>query len=169
MELPEFPEVFGNYTLQGFQEILAPGPINWWPQTIGWQIVGVLLLLLTLRWCWRGARAWWRDRYRREAARTLSRILETPAQPQNQLAAIAELLKATALFGRSRDTVAGLSGQQWLDWLDRQTEAHLFQGRSRELLTVQLYQANPAVSAEDVRALAQASAAWIHQHRSPHD
>jgi len=59
----------------------------------------------------------WQNRYRREALRQLAILSES-----QQLAALPHFLKVTALQAYSREQVAGLSGQEWLDFLDAHCE-----------------------------------------------
>ena len=67
MSAPPLPEVFGNYALGDFVEVVSPAGVSWWPQTVGWLWLGAgLLAYLGLR-LWRFLRHWYRNRYRREA------------------------------------------------------------------------------------------------------
>ena len=67
MSAPALPEIFGNYALQDFAEIVSPENISWLPQTAGWLWLGLVLLGLALHCAWRALKHWYRNRYRREA------------------------------------------------------------------------------------------------------
>ena len=91
--LPEpLPEVFGNYAIKGIAEVLPPDPVSWLPVTPGWQVLGLLLLALLLRWCAARYRHWRRNRYRGEALKALERLVSGP--PDQALVRTATLLKA---------------------------------------------------------------------------
>ena len=73
--LPPLPPLFGNPLLRGeLHEIVSPEPINWMPQTLGWQILGLVLAIGLLRRFWRLFRSWLRNRYRREAQARLRQL-----------------------------------------------------------------------------------------------
>ena len=92
-------------------DIVEPPPVPWTPQTVGWAILGTVLVLaaaLALRgWLRRRAA----NRYRREATAELD-ALERPT-----VAAVNAILKRAAMVAYSRDQVAALAGAQWVSFL----------------------------------------------------
>jgi hypothetical protein len=163
MSVPELPDAFGNYAIKGIREVLPPDAISWMPATAGWKAVGVLALALA---CWFVVKRWrrWRaNRYRREALAALSALAAAP--PDEQLEAIAVLLKTSALNAWPRGEVAALSGQGWVAWLES-ADARLSPA-SRELLSTAQYRGTQAVDAAAVHNLAEEAAQWIRRHRGP--
>jgi hypothetical protein len=167
MSAPELPDIFGNYALGDFVEIVAPGPVSWWPQTAGWLWVGVFLGLMLARSLWRRWREWHRNRYRREALARLSELGQhgTDANFPGQ---INELLKLTALAAWSRTRVASLCGQDWVDFLNQNCQPAPFQSPLAELLATGPY-ATAVLDADTGRRLLAASRTWIVEHRGPAD
>ncbi|MDF2233608.1 DUF4381 domain-containing protein [Albimonas sp. CAU 1670] len=88
-----------------------PPPVSMLPQTAGWPVLG-LLLLLALAFAVRSGRRRRRaDAWRREALAALAQAGDDPA-------AVAPILRRAALTARPRQAVAGLSGERWLAFLD---------------------------------------------------
>lgn len=166
MSAPPLPEIFGNYALgEAFAEVVSPEPISWLPRTAGWQVLGILLVLLVLYRGWQRLHRWYRNRYRREAAARLQRLA---GQPDTPLPAreVNRLLKLTALAAFPREEVAGLYGRAWIDFLNRQCTAPAFAGEQAELLAEGTYRAT-VVEGPARRQLLEASLAWVREHGNP--
>lgn len=107
--------------LQGLHEIVAPAPASWVPQTVGWYVLGVLILLGLTWW----AALWYRrrqaNRYRGVALAELDRIRRLATQPSSRIHALRDLpvlVKRVALSFAPRTRVASLAGDDWLHFLD---------------------------------------------------
>ena len=141
-----------------YDQLVPPGEpaaISLWPQTVGWLWLGLLLVIAT------GAAPWsylrWKraTAYRREALECLRRAGDDPA-------AIALVLRRTALSGFPRDEVAGLFGADWLGFLDRTGRGvHFRASKAGETLVKAPY--TPQSPNEDLRLMAER---WIRTHRS---
>jgi len=98
-----------------------PEPIGWWPPAIGWWLVAALAVLVCL-----ALAVWLLHRRRRHAARRaarreLRRLQTAHAADGDDLALVrglSRLLRRYALVRYPRETVAGLSGAEWLGFLD---------------------------------------------------
>lgn len=165
MSAPPLPDIFGNYALGDFVEVTAPAAVSWWPQTVGWIWVGVLLGLLLARKLWRMGRHWYHNRYRREALQRLTKIEAGPLD-ETTPEQLNRLLKLTALAGWSRDQVARLTGSEWVEFLNRTCESPPFGPTLAELLATGPYTA-PAIDPATGRRLLQACREWIRHHRGP--
>ncbi|MAR92240.1 MAG: DUF4381 domain-containing protein [Pseudomonadota bacterium] len=114
--------------LQQLRDIHLPAAVGWWPPAPGWWLLALLLLTALI-----AALAYVRRRHRRLAYRreALSRLVsiraryEAHREPRQLLSELSSLLKRTAITRYGRDEVAGLAGEQWLQFLDRT-------GRTRE-------------------------------------
>ncbi len=118
----KFDNNFGNSDLRGFAEIGLPDPVSYFPQTVGWY--GVFILLLA-GFGWFSYRLWcrWRkNRYRRIALKRLVKIeQQLPTEGKCRESVIRQLpvlVKETALQVYPRADIAQLSGQAWLTFLD---------------------------------------------------
>ena len=97
-------------SLENLHDIVQPESLSlWWPLAPGWwlilSIMAVVLLVTACRW----ARAYYQNAYRRYALRLL---------PEAQdVGAIGSILKRVALAAYPRTEVAGLAGDDWVNWL----------------------------------------------------
>ena len=164
MTAPPLPEIFGNYALKDFAEVAPPDSISWLPQTVGWLWLGAAVLAFTFHYLWRRLRHWYSNRYRREAVARLQ-ALAGNAGATEFVADINRVLKITALVAYSREKVAKLSGEGWVNFLNQQCEQPPFTGNHMELLANSVYR----VQALDLQReqLIQASVIWVEQHRPP--
>ena len=140
--------------LDRLHDFYQPPPPSWLPQTIGWYVVFTIAALLFLWFVVHGVRRWIANRYRREAIRELAL-----ARPEE----MSELLKRTALSAWPRESVAALSGQAWLKFLDDSARSQLFQTAPANRLE-DLALAPTPISHEDEAALRTAAATWIRRH-----
>jgi hypothetical protein len=161
MAAPPLPENFGNYAIQGIAEVLPPEPVSWFPVTAGWQGLAVLGLGLAGWFAFRLLRRRQRNRYRREALRTLDGLRNLA--PAQRLDAIAVVLKTTALEAWPRPEVAALSGTPWLDWLEDNGAG--LSSASRQLLGAGQYRPATSTDADAMNTLQREVAAWIRLHR----
>ena len=138
MSAPPLPDIFGNYVLQDVVEVVAPTAISWLPQTKGWLILGLVLFALLLRYCARRVRLWYSNRYRREAEKRLQDLEQTAVQSK-LLSELNRLLKLTAMAAFSREQVARLSGDEWVDFLNSCCPTAPFSGELRQLLVTGTY------------------------------
>lgn len=165
MTAPALPEIFGNYVLgSDFVEVVSPESVSWLPQTAGWAWVGAALLLLAGYQAWKYLRHWYRNRYRGEAIALLQAV---PASG-NTAVEVNRLLKLTALAAFSREQVASLSGEQWVDFLNLQCPEPIFDREQQALLALAAYTGAPVGEAAGA-ALLRASQAWVQQHKNPYD
>jgi hypothetical protein len=168
MSAPPLPDTFGNYALGDFVEVVSPAPISWLPQTEGWVWLGVAIAALLGYRTWQALRHWYRNRYRREAAARLQRLAAGSATAPVQVAEVNRLLKLTALAAFSRQQVARLSGQDWVDFLNRQCPAPPFSAEHGNLLALAPYTGD-VLEAGRCNELVDACLAWVMEHENPLD
>ena len=120
------------------RDLHLPDVISWWPLAPGWWVV-IALALIGLGFL---LRAWLRTRARGAARRyallQLSEIEQQYDEQRNLVAfgaSLSELLRRTMLAYTPRENVAGLTGEEWLRWLDRDLAQPVFvEGPGRQLL-----------------------------------
>ena len=156
------------------EDVVVPAPVSWMPQTIGWQVVGVLLVIAALVAAWRAVRRYLRNRYRREALAEMHALEQRwqggPSDAAKLLIALPPLLRRCALPAWPREEVAGLSGQRWVDFM--QARAGSAQAGIRQLapllceLEYRDADALAKLDAQQLRAVLDASRQWIVGHVS---
>lgn len=160
--------------LQALHDVVAPLPISWMPQTAGWFVAMALLLagltLLTIR-IHRRRQA---NRYRGAALKELDRIRRLARQPASRTPALLELpglVKRTALSFRDRSEVAGLTGEDWLAFLNGTYGGDAFsRGPGRLLVDLPYRDETWAGTLEEaeVEALFDLVGRWISRHSARH-
>jgi hypothetical protein len=154
--------------LAQLRDIHTPGMIETWPPAPGWWILAALsalLLIAGLTWLYRYWRA---NRYRREAMSELVRLLENWHKNEDDLAyleALQKLLKRAALTSFPREEVASLTGEAWVQFLDRTTGSHNFSIGEAEVLIDGTYRPDISV---DIENLHLAAKSWIQKHHQRH-
>lgn len=107
--------------LGDLRDIHLPPLPAWWPPAPGWWILA-LLVLAVLGFCAHLClRAWRRTRPRRAALRAvtdLRRRLESGEPADVVTAELSVLLRRAAMSRHPRERVAGLTGRDWLAFLD---------------------------------------------------
>jgi hypothetical protein len=154
--------------LAGLIDIPLPPPVSLWPQTWTSRIAIVLLLVATVAALWRLVHIWRANRYRREALFELGGIgqrFDAGGARGEGLAELSMLVRRTALAAFPRESVAPLTGQAWLAFLDRSYGGQGFsQGAGRLLASAPYQRAVP--DQEQFRALATLVRQWIRGHHA---
>ena len=141
-------------SLDRLHDIVQPPPVSWWPLAPGWYVLGAIVAcgiawLLLRQW-----RKWQANAYRRAALRQL--------QSTDTSAAIAELLRRTALSVWPRASVATLTGSRWADWLT-ETSTDEMTAQVRSEIVSGIYQDSDETN--DITALREYASNWISHHR----
>ena len=143
-------------------DIVRPDPVAWTPQTIGWAIVAVWLLVVTALIAWNRYLGWKRNRYRRDALAILKTIEQ---QPQHDGAWAAEQvalhLKRTALAAYPRAEVASLYGSRWAAFLSESAGNDPVVSAAAEDLATAAYRAGV-----DGNSLIAPARRWLKVHRA---
>jgi hypothetical protein len=162
------PAASASDALAALQVAPLPPPVPYTPQTWGWAVVGLLVVVFAAWLVGRAVRRHRAQRYRREALRELERLeaaLHDEAGRSAALAALPALAKRVALAAAPRSQVAGLSGEPWLRWLDASGgEGRFTRGPGRLLATLAYAPGAPADA--DVSALVALLRTWIRRHHA---
>lgn len=159
--------------LIGLRDIVLPESVSYAPATPAWGVVALVLFALLAWWGGRRVRAWRAEAYRRDALGELALLelgLGDPATRPDALAALAPLVKRTALSFTPRERIAGLYGDAWLRFLDEIGPSPSFvDGPGRVLEDIAFWppERRGAISDDDARALFSAVDAWVRDHRRP--
>ena len=133
------------------RDLHLPAAVGWWPRAPGWwllialAVAGFVYLLYKqyLKWRWNAAR--------RVALGELARVRRAyaaGADAQTLAIDLSELLRRSMLAYAPRAEIAGLTGDSWLEWLDRGLAERPFsRGPGKKLETLP-YQRPESVSNE---------------------
>lgn len=129
-----------------------PPPVSMMPQTWGWVVLTLILLVACMIVAIRAWRRYRANAYRRHALKELELAGDDPA-------AIAAILRRTALAAYPRREVACLAGEEWLRFLDGQvSEGGFHNGPGRTVA------AAPYRGAEKAPELYGIAKNWILRH-----
>ena len=136
------------------RDLHLPEAIGWWPLAPGWWVVIALLAIgagFLIRRYWQ---VWARGAARRHALQALGQITADFEQHHDAVtfsANLSELLRRTMLAYAPRQDIAGLTGDQWLAWLDRDFDEPRFQTEAgRKLLELPYRRPDDDVTAMDL-------------------
>jgi len=104
------------------RDLHLPDAIGWWPLAPGWWVVVAILGAVLGYILLRTYRRWQFNAPRRYAMRELARYEAEYLEHRNPVMLgkqLSELLRRGMLAYAPRDEVAGLTGGDWLAWLDR--------------------------------------------------
>ncbi|PTO64599.1 DUF4381 domain-containing protein [Vibrio splendidus] len=102
-----------TYILRELHDVAIPDSVSWAPQTIGWKILGVILLLVAIYLAYRLALRWWNNRYRKEA---LQELVLLDARDKNSTERTFKVLKVVLRYLDSSN--AKLFGQAYVNRLN---------------------------------------------------
>lgn len=107
--------------LAKLKEIALPESISYFPQTPAWYILFGVIALLILFFLWKQYKHYQNNKYRRVALAELSKIKSEKTYEE-----IPELVKRVALVFSDRSEIASLSGETWLEFLNKSYKGNGF-------------------------------------------
>lgn len=146
--------------------------VPWWPLAPGWWLLGLALLLFAFAvWHWRAALSlrlpipglalgtWRWGAF--GALRDLQRRARAGQDARTTAGELSELLRRIAMARFGRPACAGLTGNDWLDWLEAH-DPHGFPWRERgRMLLDAPYAPFSQIDEAQLRALIDAVASWV--------
>lgn len=151
-------------------DLHLPPPVGWWPPAPGWWVLAAVALTALLL----GALAW-RNRRRRpvpghadmvaEVWRTWRDLRRTVADPEamaDGVRQLSALVRRVALTLHARGEVAGLSGEEWLRFLDTPLGGTEFRNGPGRILASAPYQPGPGqMGPGDIERCMQLCERWL--------
>lgn len=103
------------------RDIHLPEPGTWWPLAPGWWLLlGVVILIGLMLWA---LRLWLRHVSRRKRALAKFKALQERhlrgESAHSLVSELSVLIRRTAISLYPREEAAGLTGEDWLHWLDK--------------------------------------------------
>ena len=150
-------------TSLALRDIHLPEAVSWWPPAPGWWILLSLLVVgFTLFFFWRKYQR--SIRIKKAALSEFENIRLTYQQNLNPSAlarSISILLRRVCLSYYPHTNVPGMTGPQWLNYLDSTADIKGFQTECGNILVVAPYIPGRKCPHYDAEALLELSAAWI--------
>lgn len=150
-----------------FGQLIEPQPVKFTYSTPGWYVLGALLLLLFIAIVFLFVRHYIKNRYRREAMRNLQQIESTYAAGNNYNNLVYEtnmLAKRVAMLKYGRNTVAGLRGEEWINYMNSKWRKKSFNANDALLIANNVYTLSP-LPAEHATLFVNKTKEWIRKHR----
>ncbi|MCH9697259.1 MAG: DUF4381 domain-containing protein [Gammaproteobacteria bacterium] len=147
------------------KDIHLPSTTGWWPLAPGWWFVAICCVLMIIAWYYRARlKQWLSPGTRHIALKKLDTIVKDPELGnRHQIQQISALLRQTAISRNKRAYVAGLTGSDWLTFLDGEDPHRPFStGIGRSLIDAP-YQPDNTLDddAFDIDALVELTRRWI--------
>lgn len=142
------------------RDIHLPEAIGWWPPASGWWLVAILLPLLIFLSVWFYKRIT-RKTALKEAKKLFLQLKKDKHNDNNQkLEDLSALFRRTAISIADRKDCAGLTGQQWLEYLESTVKGTPFtQGAGQLLVNTPYQQHSP--SDDDIVVLTRLYEYWL--------
>lgn len=153
-------------SLDRLHDIVTPPPVSIWPPANGWYIAMSMTLVMIAIVVLYSVVQYRAGAYKRAALGELESLtyrLDAGENPAALLNEAAGILKRTAIKAFSRTEVAGLSGERWVEWLNKKGKGTPFDGRKALLLSDLIYgrSADSLVTPDDFRDVVRAMRFWI--------
>ena len=150
-----------NPALQQLKDIHLPQAISWWPTAPGWIILYVLALgalVYFIYGIFQKRKQRYRVKYALQRLHQLQALMRDNPQRINIAAELSTLIRRTALSYFHRDAIAGLTGQQWLQFLNESGKTTDFTTEAGQILIDAPYRKN---SAADLTPLFVFTEKWL--------
>lgn len=154
----------GSDPLAQLRDIHVPAEVSWWPPAPGWWFAAATLIPAAVLLLW-----WWRRHqrrcYQRVALLRLEQLCRTcQDDPHALVRELSVLLRRAAILHYPAHDCAGLSGQEWLQFLDQTLDSGAdpgqFSAGAGQCLADAPYRRG--ASAEiDTQALADLARCWL--------
>jgi len=153
-------------SLDNLKDIGLLPAVPWLPPAVGWRLVAVALTAGVLVFLFRAVERWRRNAYRRESLRALDAVetgVRAGESPAAVAAEISALLKRAALAVFPRAAVADLTGDGWMEFLDRTGRMTDFSsGGAKDLWPLARGASLPS---SDMSGVVDAARHWLRRHR----
>lgn len=133
------------------RDIHLPEPVSWWPPAPGWWLATALIIGTIAFITYIIRHRYQQKIVQRTALSELNKITHEFQQHRNKLLLsqqLSSLLRRTAISVQPRHMAAGLTGKDWLAFLDRLAGMTLFNNDTGQQLIHAPYQPRPDLDAE---------------------
>jgi len=150
-----------TYILRDLHDVTVPESVSWWPQTIGWKLLALVVLLALVYWSYKALRHWWNNRYRSEALTALNELNPQDNDTGKRLFSILKVVLVYLNSGNARLFDAAFLGK--LDELSLGQPT--FNDQTAKQWQQSLVNPNIELSSEQNAELIKRAQVWLKQHR----
>jgi hypothetical protein len=154
-----------SYILRDLSEVVTPDSISWFPQTLGWQIVAIILIVFVTYKATVWGRIWWGNRYRREALGVVIAMKNTVGEQTQITYDLFEVMKAVVVYLNPNN--ANAFGNEFLKRLDGyflQSTTPFYDVIGENWMQA-LLQKKHALTAEELNQLLKICEGWLRHHQ----
>lgn len=151
--------------------LYTPEPVAFAPETIGWYLLGALMMMLVGFVFYRWIKRQKARRYRKVAVEMIELLesdLSAGAAAYKVVPEISGVLKRVAIKSYRRMEVARLSGEAWINFLSQSAQGIKFHPETLDILTTGQYQKPEDVEkldSEQIKSFSTDLKNWIKHHR----
>lgn len=148
------PEIVGD--------ILEPDPLPFTFETIGWKVLAVVVIVITVIAFFKWLKLYQKNKYRRESIKKMQFIKSQNAQSQYKINQLNIILKQVAIVTFGRTEVAELYGDEWYSFLDSKYKKSEFVNYSSNFNDA-IYN-NKEVDESTLQSIYIITKTWINEH-----
>ena len=157
-------------SLDNLHDVVMSSAPAWWPPATGWYVLAAGLLLLSIWVLIRCLQNYLSNAYRRAALRELEAIRSRTADAKEKPRVVTQLnrlLKRVAMVRWGRHRVAGSSGQDWLEFLNRTAKSDVFTQEQISALRDSAYSSRirEGITDQQLTELLDKTEKWIRSHQ----
>ena len=148
------------------RDIHLPQAVSWWPPAPGWWLTPLLILLLSALAWWLYRRYWKRATWSRQARIEFTVIEQDYHQHQDGrklIQSLSALIRRSAMSHLGRSGIAGLSGIDWLQFLDSVMGRKHFEGEYGQLLAEATWHPELSITPAQAETLLRLTRDWLKQ------
>ncbi len=154
------PQPPDSYMLRNIHEVQVPEVVSWFPQTIGWKIVFAAIVIWICYQCYRRAKHWWVNRYRKEASQALMQLGNNESDWPFQMV---KVIKIVMVYLDSKN--ASLHGFRLLTKMDSYTDQSQLLAEDSEMKQWLACAENSKLVAPDFERIRSQLLLWIKTHQ----
>lgn len=142
------------------KDIHLPDTISWWPPAIGWWLVAISIPLICLLIIWI-----YKHITRQTAVKSAKKLLltitqNTSSNDMDKLTELSKLMRRVAISQSPRAESASLSGQLWLQYLDKSVKGSPFTQGAGKVLADTHYQPSSTTDL-DINSVIKLCKTWL--------
>ena len=148
-------------SLDNLHDIIVPDGIGYFPLAPGWLIVGVLLITLLFHFVVQAYKRYKKTLYKREA---LTELENHRDESKDDALALLKLARRVAIAAYGREEIAGLSGENWWDFMEQHSKVKMSKELRDEIATL-LYDNTAQIDTAQYRSIRSKVSVWIKTHK----